>query len=57
MVYKAKTKKTSGKKIPKSLKERVDRWNKNRTKLMKEYAAIQREADKRGLTTTRSRKR
>lgn len=50
------TKKSSAA-VPKALADRVKKWNADRARLMKEYNAIQREAKKRGLTTTRRSKR
>jgi hypothetical protein len=47
------------KKVPKTLLNRIDRWNKKKADLMKEYREIEREARKRGLVApkTRAKKR
>lgn len=46
-------------KVPKTLLNRIDRWNKKKADLMKEYREIEREARKRGLVApkTRAKKR
>lgn len=46
-------------KVPKTLLNRIDRWNEKKADLMKEYREIEREARKRGLVApkTRAKKR
>ena len=45
------------KKVPKTLLNRIDRWNKKKADLMKEYREIEREARKRGLVAPKTREK
>lgn len=43
------------KKVPKALTNRINKWNKDKAKLMKEYREIEKEARKRGLIAPKKR--